>query len=108
VKSVNHSGSFDLLIRGRKRTGKSPAVSLVYSFHFIMTFLAVTDIISGKKKIEKQAGRKRQPSPARRGKRLPGSPAGRAVSRGRGAPVTMAGTRAIKAGVSVLTRAGDS
>lgn len=49
MKSVNHSGSFDLLIRGRKRTGKSPAVSLVYSFHFIMTFLAVTDIISAKK-----------------------------------------------------------
>lgn len=50
MKSVNHSGSFDLLIRGRKRTGKSPAVSLVYSFHFIMTFLAVTDIISAKKR----------------------------------------------------------
>lgn len=49
MKSVNHSGSFDLLIRERKRTGKSPAVSLVYSFHFIMTFLAVTDIISAKK-----------------------------------------------------------
>lgn len=50
MKSVNRSGSFDLLIRGRKRTGKSPAASLVYSFHFIMTFLAVTDIISAKKK----------------------------------------------------------
>lgn len=50
MKSVNHSGSFDLLIRGRERTGKSPAVSPVYSFHFIMTFLAVTDIISVEKK----------------------------------------------------------
>lgn len=53
MKSVNHSGSFDLLIRERKRTGKSPAVSLVYSFHFIMTFLAVTDIISEKKRGKK-------------------------------------------------------
>lgn len=56
MKSVNHSGSFDLLIRGRKRTGKSPAVSLVYSFHFIMTFLAVTDIISAKKKKKETSG----------------------------------------------------
>lgn len=68
---MNHSGSFDLLIRGRKRTGKSPAVSLVYSFHFIMTFLAVTDIISAKKK--KQAALL---SPE---KRLPVSQAGQAV-----------------------------
>lgn len=72
MKSVNHSGSFDLLIRGRKRTGKSPAVSLVYSFHFIMTFLAVTDIISAKKK-------KKQAALISPEKRLPVSQAGQAV-----------------------------
>lgn len=54
MKSVNHSGGFDLLIRDRDRTGKSPAVFLVYSFHFSLTFLAVTDIISAKKREEKE------------------------------------------------------
>lgn len=66
VKSVNHSGSFDLLIRGRKRTGKSPAVSLVYSFHFIMTFLAVTDIISAKKETS-NPHKHRDPAPSEPG-----------------------------------------
>lgn len=63
MKSVNHSGSFDLLIRGRKGTGKSPAVSLVYSFHFIMTFLAVTDIISARKETS-SPHKHRDPAPS--------------------------------------------
>lgn len=67
MKSVNHSGSFDLLIRGRKRTGKSPAVSLVYSFHFIMTFLAVTDIISAKKETS-NPHKHRDPAPSEQGR----------------------------------------
>lgn len=68
MKSVNHSGSFDLLIRGRKRTGKSPAVSLVYSFHFIMTFLAVTDIISAKKKETSGSPKPREAAPREPGR----------------------------------------
>lgn len=67
MKSVNHSGSFDLLIRGRERTGKSPAVSLVYSFHFIMTFLAVTDIISVKKETS-NLHKQRDPAPSEPGR----------------------------------------
>lgn len=60
---MNHSGSFDLLIRGRKRTGKSPAVALVYSFHFILTFLAVTDIISAKEETS-HPQKHRDPAPS--------------------------------------------
>lgn len=67
MKSVNHSGSFDLLIRGRKGTGKSPAVSLVYSFHFIMTFLAVTDIISARKETS-SSHKHRAPAPSEQGR----------------------------------------
>ena len=64
---MNHSGSFDLLIRGRERAGKSPAVSLVYSFHFILTFLAVTDIISAKKETSNPP-KHRDPAPSEPGR----------------------------------------
>lgn len=64
---MNHSGSFDLLIRGRKRTGKSPAVAPVYSFHFILTFLAVTDIISAREETS-HPQKHRDPAPSEQGR----------------------------------------